>query len=384
MTVRSYPFIAVDFSGNQHDLEGRGHSPGQAAEEILRNHADFRAVLNGQQGGKGNVYRKLIRTQHGVKPQDMETTILGQALLQAQSTQSLEAGRLILSAAQKKGLRLEIMEKEDGSEKIVVRPKGMITPEESREIDENQASIVVLLRQREEQAASDASSATPPKESQRDIVRKMIPKLPNSFIRYDLEQALRRQNYHDLADKSSKIDNLLAWCATQGLIERTGKGRYKRIPIPVEIDAPESATSIQSSEEPPQEAPPAARNPLDALFGSLSVIEKQTLSGGEAPSRVDEPAPDPPPREPLTLTREPMSTQQNPQPAPALTPSLAQAVIDLTSELVTVPIDEPTLDAVERLFMEFYERMDGLIKQLRANARARDRLRAQLASGRQI
>jgi hypothetical protein len=363
MSFASYSVIAVDYNGNEYNREERGRSQGDAAKRLLRDHTNFKAVLNGEQGRKNNPYRKLICTQHGIEPNAMDTS-LGQAFLEAQSAQSLEAGQLILNALEKKGLRPEIMvDEQTGAEKIVVRPRGMITPEERAEIDENQASIVVLLKKQEQEIAlsrkqkQEASINIPaetiPKESQRDIVRKMLPELPDSFIRYDLEQALRRWDYQDLADKTSKLDNLLAWCATQGLITRTGKGQYRCVrPVKTTVAEPieitETAHEVASPEPPPpQPAPSPAPEP----------------SLGQAPA----------------LTSEPVPTEQNPQSAPAVTPSLAGALIDLTLELVTVPVDETTLDAVEREFMQFYERMDSLLKQLRTNARARDRLRTQLA-----
>lgn len=384
MTLSSHPLIAVDFNDHEHNLEWRGHSQGDAAERMLRHHANFKAVLNGKQGGKNNAYRKLVRTQHGV---EADETALGQALLEAQSTQSLEAGQLILSALQKKGLRLEIIEKEDGTEKIVVRPKGVITPEESAEIDENQASIVVLLRkqEQEEAAAGELSSATEPKESQRDIIRRMLPDLPDSFIRYDLEQLLRRSKYQELADKSSKLDNLLAWCATQGLITRTGKGHYRRL-ITVDTIASEPAP-IEFPED-PQQLPLAAQ---ETQLGSSSVTEVEKVFGAVAPEWVREVQAA---REPSTSGNGSTPIEQNPETSPRPEPapsSLTQALIDLTSQLATVPIEESKLEAIERGAKELYESferfmdpIDALIKQLRANIRTRDRLRTQLAARSEI
>lgn len=356
MTKQSFSIIAVDFSGNEHRKEWRGHSQGQAAEEMLRQHPNFRAALNGMQGSKNNPYRKLLRTQHGVEANAADTS-LGQAFLEAQSTQSLQAGRMILSALQKKGLRLATI-KENGVEKIVVTPKGMITPEECAEIDENQASIVALLRMQEEEGARHIPPATAPKETQRDIIRRMLPELPQSFIKYDLEQALNRCKYHDLADKSAKLDALLAWCATEGLIVRTGKGHYQRIPSPANT-APEPKAEV--AQELP---PPSPQSALEALFNTPSVIEQQ------APV-------------PVTVSETPTECP----PEPPIPRSLARVLVDLTSELATVPIDESKLDAIERGAKELYESferfmdpVDALIKQLRTNARARERLRTQLAA----
>jgi hypothetical protein len=322
---------------------------------MLRQHSNFRAVLNGRQGGTNNPYRKLIRTQHGVEADATEMS-LGQALLEAQSAQSLQAGRMILGALQKKGLRLDAIE-ENGIEKIVVTPKGVITPEERAEIDENQGSIVALLRTQEEEGARHIPSAIAPKETQRDIIRKMLPELPDSFIKYDLEEALNRWEYHDLADKSAKLDALLAWCATEGLIERTGKGRYRRIPSPANT-APEPEAEV--TEEPP----PSPQSALEALFNTPSVIEQQ------APV-------------PVTVSETPTECP----PEPPIPRSLARVLVDLTSELATVPIDQSKLDAIERGAKELYESferfmdpVDALIKQLRANTRARDRLRTQLSA----
>lgn len=373
MTLQSFPLIAVDFSGNEHSLEWRGHSQGDAAERMLRQHSNFRSALNGKQGGTNNPYRKLVRTQHGVEADATETT-LGQALLEAQSAQSLQAGRMILSALRKKGLRLDTIE-ENGIEKIVVTPKGVITPEERAEIDENQASILVLLRNQDaeqaikEEAARGASPVTMPKESQRDIVRKMIPELPDSFIRYDLEQALHRWEYHDLADKSPKLDSLLAWCATEGLIERTGKGHYRRIALPARIADSASLPAMEPSQF-PQESGLGPQEP--SLLGSITEADTALTA-----TRVEE----------LQNVSQPMPMETASRPGRAVPVSFAQALVDLTSELAALPIDESKLDEIEDGFKQLFECLekvmdpvDALIKQLRANARARDRLRTHLAA----
>lgn len=386
MSLSSYPLIALDFNNNEHNLEKQGHSQGNAADRLLREHSNFRAVLNGnKQGGKNNPYRKLVRTQHGVEADATQTT-LGQAFLEAQSMQSLEAGQLILSALQKKGLRLEILVEEDGTEKLVVRPKGVITPEESAEIDENQGSILVLLRKQEEEAGRDThDDAAVPRESQRDIVRKMIPELPENFIRYDLERVLHSWKYHDLADKSSKLDNLLAWCATRGLILRTGKGHYRRLPFPVKKTTSEPSTPIESPEVLHEVAGAPETSQLG--FGPVARADIGNMLTTQAATHIAEVSSAPSARASL----EPVKSLDQPTPMEqsagaiatserVVSPSLAHALIDLSSELVAVPIDESTLDAVERGFLEFYERMDALIKHLRANARARNRLRTQLAS----
>src|SRR5262249_8159129 len=250
------------------------------------------------------------------------------------------------------GLRLEIVVDDDsGTERIVVSPRGMITPMEREEIDENQAGIAELLRQQEEQeekeaTTNDAPPPDAPRETQRDIIRKMLPELPDSFGRADLQEALRRWDYNDLAEKNPKLDSLLAWCATQGLILRSAKGHYQRIKI----------THTEQEEPSPAEANDTA-SPV---------------------SETPETAPVTP-----VITRESQPETTISQP-PLVPPPFVQILRDLAAESATTPIDDAKLEAIEAGINEFFEKVvdpvHGLVKQLRANNVARARVRAQLAA----
>lgn len=362
MSIRSYRIIAVDYNGNEYNREELGRNQGQAAEQMLREHPHYREALNGERGTKNNPHRKIIRTQHGVEPDPMRTA-LGQAFSEAQSRQSMEAGRLILSSLQKKGLRLEVVADDQEAEKIVVSPRGIITPEERLEIDENQASIVALLKVQQEELALESSENPPPKETQRDIVRRMIPELPDSFTRTDLEGALRRWDYHELAGKSAKLDSLLAWLTSQDLIARAGRGHYTHVTARTE--------NAEAASAPEEAAPPAESVPVPAVTHEAT-SDTSTLQDIAVARDA--------PNESTTPDVPPLDTSH-------VRSSLKDTLADLTSLLVSAQVDESKLDEIDRRGEEAFKAFEGWMdainavsKELRAGARARSQLRALLAT----
>jgi hypothetical protein len=356
VTLQSYKFTTVEYSGKTHEIEARGHTPGKAARRL--GEADSRIVrvldTDPRHIGDPRKWKKLVWYRKGHE-QDASETEIGQKMMAAR----LDTASMILTQLTASGVKLDVREEpqEDGtvSRSIITRSQCQPTEEQLGEIQAHSDSLIALLLERKSMRAEHAVPAAPkPSRSpQRQLVIDLLPELGKGcFQRYDVERLLHKAQHHELADNTPSLDFLLADLTKRGLLTRVKMGVYRVTEN--EIDkAPDGA--------PPLELQPA-------------------------------PAPTPvPPQEPPVVAA-PEAVQQ-PVPSPALgeLKNPLDLIVGLSSALLGAPLDSGEVDAVEAAMSRFENEMleaiekvrsafRPVIQQLRSQNNARRYLRDQIAA----
>ena len=310
--LRSWPLIGIDRNGEAHHVEERHRNPGRAADALLQRHHNFLKIISGDREGK-NV-GKVIAVRPNL-PAEETMGLLGDALTEAhrmRTAQNTDTALMIIRGIENKGFKLVCVDSGESMEVRAISTSEVqtegLSAEDAKDIVDHRDPIIEVLKTRIDEVPPKkingkkkrGRTATPDvatKSEQDSLLQEILAKLPqdHAFQSYEVEQALRKLNRHDIADDSAQVFQMLEDATHAGLLKSIRPGVYRHVikqaVTPVSVaDPPPPPQALQTS-LPLQAPPPIPQPKLPGLdMGVQKLLETVVGCGLVQDSTVRSPA----------------------------------------------------------------------------------------------